>query len=130
MIKDHPISTTVWRKFNLATVVNQRRRSRLAIELQTADPKGSEWIIPPDDARVDLAREQVKHWGSPPSRYPLEHFEEVAEVYRLAFEAHLPPTAEVQSQLGATTRRQAAGWVQQARKRGLLPPTEPRKAKA
>jgi transposase len=48
--------------------------------------------------------------------------EEVARVYREAFEAGENPTAAVQNMRPPTGYSTAAAWVRQARKAGLLPP--------
>jgi hypothetical protein len=51
-----------------------------------------------------------------------EFLEEVARVYREAFDAGQNPTAAVQAMQPPTGYSTAAAWVRQARKAGLLPP--------
>jgi hypothetical protein len=51
-----------------------------------------------------------------------EFLQEVAQVYREAYEAEQNPTAAVQAMEPYTGYSTAAAWVRQARKAGLLPP--------
>lgn len=48
-----------------------------------------------------------------------DHYREVAERYREALEDHRPPVVAVADEMHAS-RNTAKGWVQEARKRGLL----------
>lgn len=54
-------------------------------------------------------------------RYPNDHLEKVAAVYREALRWHRNPTATVGEHFGVT-RSAAAKWVSRARQRAFLPP--------
>ena len=68
--------------------------------------------------------------GRPPGPdKPPEHWQRVAEVYRQANDAGLPPTAAVAAEFDkaySTVNK----WVARCREMGLLPPTNPGKAKS
>jgi hypothetical protein len=74
---------------------------------------------------LSLARAVRASHSYEPRRYNRRSsvlLEEVARVYREAFEAGKNPTAAVQAIRPPTGYSTAAAWVRQARKAGLLPP--------
>ncbi|MCH7583292.1 MAG: hypothetical protein IIC72_11755 [Acidobacteria bacterium] len=121
------LDSSTLREFPLFSVAEDVRKRRIASAERTIESGGEfenpEWL-------KELSRRSLDRLATPRKRLPKEHFEEVAMVYRDAYEKGLFPTRHVEEVMGANTRRQAAGWVQRARGMGLLPPTERRKPKA
>jgi len=80
---------------------------------------------------MEIARQadELATAGQRRARITPKHLEAVASVYRSANEEGLPPTQAV-AQHFKTSHSTAARWVGMARKRGLLPPTEPGKGKS
>jgi hypothetical protein len=58
-----------------------------------------------------------------------EHLQDVADVYRTAYNEYQRPTEAVMRKF-KTSRPTAGRWVSEARRRGLLPPTKERQALA
>ena len=141
-----PLTSTLLRQFKLRDVANEQRKAILSAVPDEGVSVDELVATYGEETREDWEqrkagadarwREQLEKFKAPhPGFYPPEHYEWVAETYRTAFERGSPPVAAVQDQYErkhqvAITRAQARHWVERARKRRLLPPTEPRKPKA
>jgi hypothetical protein len=92
-------------------------------------PDGTSRPATPDEQRgTDEFWAQARQWADAlapilekSGRYPPEHWEHVAEIYRAAARWQRNPTAVVGEHYGVS-RSAAANWVSRARDRGLLPP--------
>lgn len=117
------------------TVGDRRRQVRavtrkMAAGLTLAEPLPEIDAQPDNERRVsDEARRALDTVGEPrrPGRppLPLEHYEEVAAIYRSA--GGRRPVQVVAEAMNAS-RSTASGWVSRCRKLGLLGPTDERRA--
>jgi hypothetical protein len=118
------------RRILLAVAASDALRKRLTAQLkQHVPPVGSEafdklfesgFVI--DEPEIELRR--------PSGRYlPEEFYGEVARVYRVAVERGMKPRKTIAEAAGVSTEV-AGRWVREARKRELLPATEPGKVRA
>jgi hypothetical protein len=74
-----------------------------------------------------LQRGKIQRGSRP--RYREDHYEQVADAYREAYQAGLPPARSVAETWGVPAAT-ARSWVRRCRDRGLLPPTDERKPSA
>lgn len=89
-------------------------------------PLGS--VFPEDDREFWSVRGDIEDAMASRRGPSDEELEQVAATYSAAIDAN--PTEAVQKSLGYASRRTAARRVEQARARGLLPPTTPGRKKA
>lgn len=108
------VTTSVLRSIPLARIIDEHR-ARLR-DWPSQSRIGE--LVP---ARVRRTMWKPGKRGRPPTYGP-EHFEEVARVYREAYEINRTPTRHVARHF-KTTESAAAKWVARCRELGLLPKT-------
>jgi hypothetical protein len=120
-----PITATLVRRMPVARVIDDERRDRIAgwdrVHAHVAHTYGSD---PSADAHVERVKAMYEKGGRP--RYPDDHWEHVAKVYRDSFAAGDNPTKSVADTF-TVSRSAAAKWVARCRDYGLLGRTEQRK---
>jgi hypothetical protein len=74
-----------------------------------------------------LQRAKVRRGSRP--RYRDDHYKQVADVYRAAYQAKEPPARKVADEYGVPPAT-ARAWIARCREMGLLPPATERKPSA
>lgn len=122
------LTAATLRKIPLGALVEElwkRRADTLADAAGRHRPDPASGTYVPVFTTGDVHKPRV---GRPP-KYSDEHYRNVADLYDAAFLARRSPVKEVADQFWVK-HSTAAKWVATCRVRGLLPPTEPGRARA
>lgn len=117
-----PITATLMRQIPVASIINDQRRRRIeALREMTNSPYFSK------ELQAKAKRAEVAYTKAGRPRYPQDHWQRVADVYAEAYAAGEYPTRAV-AEAFTVSPSAAAKWVSRCRQKGLLGPTEQRKA--
>lgn len=115
-----------WRRVKVARVIET---SRADVVRTMAETHVAETVTNEPDSVEDVVQVLTAHVvpGPPHGRssWSDDHYRRVAEVYRAAVANSERPVVAVMREVGTpdyTPRSTAKGWVQEARRRGLIPP--------
>jgi hypothetical protein len=122
LLRTVPVETYVKRARNLVALELAFRPDG-SVDVERAAAHGAKGLRELEEAYEHRAKPRRG------ARLPDPFLRQVADVYRDALGAKRPPTKEVMLQLH-TSRSNAGRWVAEARGRGFLPKTQPRKARA
>lgn len=115
------MTAALWRSVPIGSLINEKRRS----VAEFWEPGGRMAQHGLAEVHEGEGEGVAAMWrpGRPKRRKDPDHFEMVADIYRAAARAGLPPTKTVQERLGPVSHSTAAKWVAKCRKLGLLPET-------
>jgi hypothetical protein len=132
--KGPPITGTILRQVPLDRIVREiadvaARQLRRVFDPLTGEERAV-WMpaVASTEGQHALKRAQKRPTGRGAKLRDAE-LQEAADIYRAAFEHGDHPTEAVRKHFWLS-RSSAGRWVAEARRRGFLPPTEPRRAKA
>lgn len=118
------VNTSTLRSLNISGLIDKHRPRGVYREMVVIEEPGGrniELLLPPDVARSNK--------GGRPPQYPMEHWREVARVYREAYANNRTPTRAV-ARHWEKQQSTAAKWVARCREMGLLPATSKGKARS